>query len=83
MTKYDFRIRRQVFRKGNIKSKRDFDRFEQHFQQRRKKEVKQRNSILMIGVIVLTIILLFTFRAFSYDARAFPETNIVVTNKIL
>lgn len=65
MTKYDFRIKRRVFRSGKIRGNRDFHRFEKDFLKRKKSETRLRNLVIMIIIIILTTILIFSVKVMS------------------
>ena len=65
MTKYDFKIRRGVFRSGNLRSKRDFQGFESKYRLRKRAQTRMRNLIIMIAVVFLIIMMLFSIRAIS------------------
>ena len=84
MTKYDFRIRRGVFRSGNIKSHRDFQRFEKGYRTRKHTETRLRNLIIMIAIIIITIVLIFTVRALSAtDSQYRHELKVENVKQIL
>jgi len=84
MGRNDIRIRRNVFRSGKIASKRDFKRFENSFNSRKNREARSKTIILMVAILILTVILIFSVRAFSYEPEtSLPEQTITVENKIL
>ena len=84
MTRYDFKIKRSVFRSGKIRGKRDFQRFEKSFLKRKKSETRLRNLIIMIIIIILTTIMLFSVRVLSATNEAGPrELKFKNTHQIL
>jgi heme/copper-type cytochrome/quinol oxidase subunit 2 len=84
MTKYDFKIRRRVFRSGKIRRSRDFNRFEKDFLKRKKSETRLRNLIIMIIIILLTTILIFSVRVMSATSgQQHQELKIKHTHQIL
>lgn len=58
MTKHDFKVRRDLFRKGQIERHKDFNGFKKHYDGRRKKELKIKVAIF-IGALVLFLAILF------------------------
>lgn len=66
MRKTDFRIRRD---EAKLRAKGDFGRFRGQFEQRRKRETRSKFVILAIGIILLTLLVLF------YTHAAHPPTT--------
>lgn len=56
MRKTDFRVRREDTK---LRTKADFGRFRSQFEQRRKRETRSKFVILAIGIILLTLLVLF------------------------
>jgi len=84
MTKYDFRIKRSVFRSGKFRGKRDFQRFEKSFLKRKKSESRLRNLIIMIIIVILTTILFFSLRVLSAsNGQEHQELKFTNTHQIL
>ena len=73
MTKYDFRLKRGVFRTGKFRGKRDFQRFEKTYLKRKKSATRLRNLIIMIIIIILTTIMLFSIRVMSVTSGPDPQ----------
>ncbi|MEQ8714747.1 MAG: hypothetical protein RIC80_17140 [Cyclobacteriaceae bacterium] len=56
MRKTDFRIRRD---NTKLRSKGDFGRFRNQYEQRRKRETRSKFIILAIGIVLLTLLVLY------------------------
>ncbi len=56
MRKTDFRIRRD---NTKLRSKADFGRFRNQYEQRRKRETRSKFIILAIGIVLLTLLVLY------------------------
>lgn len=85
MGRYEFKIKRNTFRNRARSSRSRFDVFEDHYAQRRKGAGRNR-IILMVAIILLTIILLFTFNRLAgneANSSAYPEFNIEISTKTL
>jgi hypothetical protein len=82
MTKYDFKIKRTVFRSGKFRGKRDFQRFEKSFLKRKKSETRLRNLIIMIIIVFLTVVMMFSVRILSVtDGSEQQELKPVLSNR--
>lgn len=83
MTKYDFKLRRGVFRSGNIRTQRDFNRFERGFMSRKRSQGRLRLIILMIAIVILLLVFMLTTRVFSSNGDAYNhEIKIENTNQL-
>ncbi|MEM8895343.1 MAG: hypothetical protein AAGC88_12245 [Bacteroidota bacterium] len=60
MKKIDFRVKRTD---SSIRSKSDFGRFRNQYEQRRKRETRSKLVIMAIGIILLTVLILFISQA--------------------
>ncbi|MEN8251727.1 MAG: hypothetical protein ABFS32_22600 [Bacteroidota bacterium] len=84
MTKYDFKLRRGVFRSGKIRTQRDFSRFEKGFMSRRRSQGRLRLIITMIAIVILMLVLLLTIRVFATGTtHYYHEIKIENTNQLL
>jgi len=79
MTKYNFKIRRGVFRSGNVRGAQNFQRFEQRFRQRKRTQNRMRNLIIMIFVIIITIALIFFTRTKS-ESSSLNQSHLSIEN---
>lgn len=84
MTKYDFKLRRGVFRSGNIRTQRNFSRFERGFMSRKRTHGRLRLIILIIAVIILLLMFLFTINIITVSSAKYqPKVQIENTNQLL
>ena len=84
MTKYDFKIRRGVFRSGKIRSHGDFKQFESGFSRRKRKTAKWRNFMIMLALVFLITLILFSVHVFSAATVPFQhELEMKNVNQIL
>ncbi|GEM_PF-5308067 len=60
MRKTDFRVKRT---EKSIRGNSDFGRFKSHYEQRRKREARSKLMIMAIGIILLTVLILFFAQA--------------------
>ena len=75
MTRRDIRIRKDLFRKGQIERFKDFRKFEQQYTVRRRSE---RSRALMIAVAVIILLGALLFGSFANTISAptgHPERN--------
>ena len=84
MTRYDFKLRRGVFRSGNIRTQRDFSRFERGFMSRKRTQGRLRLIFLIIAVIILILMFIYTMNIISVSTTNYePEIRIENTNQLL
>ena len=62
MKKIDFRVKRAD---ASMRSKSDFGRFRNQYEQRRKRETRSKLVIMAVGIILLTVLILFISQAKS------------------
>ena len=85
MGRHELKIKRGAFRNRTMSSKSRYSTFEEQFN-RRKKNSGRNRIILMIAIVILTMILLFTFNRISGNSGSssdYPEIHIDVTPQTL
>jgi len=63
MRKYDFKVRKELFQKGQIQRYKDFRSFERTFSARKRTQSRHRNVLVFVILLILLVVLLFSVKS--------------------
>lgn len=63
MTRYDFRVRRQLFQRKGAERFQNFEALEKRYKSRRRMAVIGRSLLILIALVILLGVLVFTSKA--------------------
>lgn len=72
MSRYDYRVRRKLFNRGQENSHKDFNSFERKYNQRHRIQRASRFLLILIALIVLIGIAVFAAKADNIKKKSAP-----------